>query len=109
MKVTLKNQVWLSDWNEEIKLKLIFQLFSNYNEYSITERVEDNPNQNQSKEWNDWVPSKFIIDNLYKDIFEYNNWNNQSQAAMVRQDNEDKKDADNLLAWIENMSDTDES
>ena len=93
----LKNQVWLSDWNEDIKLRLIFQLFSKYNEYSITDRVEDNPNQHQSKEWNDWVPSKFIIDNLYKDIFEYNNWNNQSQAAMTRQDEEDKKDADAMI------------
>ena len=87
----LKNKTWLAWWNEENRLWLVFDLFSFYNEHSQDTR--------SNKEWTDWVPSKIVINDLYRDLIESSNDNNESQQSLVSvQRNESN---DNLVASID--------
>ena len=106
----LENQAWISDWNENSKLKLVYDLFSKYNEYSMEQRSSERSDYNQSKEWNEWVSSKIIINDLYRDLVEFTT-SGQSEVA-VRWENEnkeqqDRQDAKNIEKAIENMPDWD--
>ena len=89
----LKNQTWLENWNEDSKLWLVFDMLSYYNQNSNDTRT--------NKEWNDWVSSKIVINDLYRDLFEFSN-NGQSEVWTKRenenQEKQDKEGADEVLA-----------
>lgn len=91
----LKNQTWLENWNEDSKLWLVFDLFSYYNQNSKDTRA--------NVESSDWAPSKMIIEDLYRDLFEFQS--SQSLIATTRKNEEtekqDKQDADDELASID--------
>jgi len=89
----LKNEEWLKDWNEDSKLWLVFDMFAYYNQNSNDTRT--------NKEWNDWVSSKIVINDLYRDLFEFSN-NGQSEVWTKRknenQEKQDKQEAEDVLA-----------
>ena len=72
-----KNETWLKDWNENSKIKLISDFFGYYSQNSIDMRA--------NIEWSEWMPSKMVINDIYRDLFESNNWNNKSQTAVKRE------------------------
>lgn len=98
----LKSETWLMDWNEDPKLWLIFDLFSYYNQNSKDIRIDG--------EWNEWIQSKIIINDLYRDLVEFTS-NGQSEVASKREnenkEQQDREDAKNIEKAIENMSDGD--
>ena len=53
----LENDIWI-DWTQEDWLKLIFDLFNHFNENSVDDG-------RSSFEWDDWIPSNMIINDLY--------------------------------------------
>ena len=53
----LENDIWVN-WNQDDGLKLILGLFNNFNENSVDDG-------RSSFEWNDWIPSNMIINDLY--------------------------------------------
>jgi hypothetical protein len=88
----LKNETWLKDWNENEKFWLISKLLDYYNKNSKDMRA--------NLEWSDWAPSKMIINDLYRDLFENtSSW--QSEIATKRwnenKEKQDKDEADNIL------------
>ncbi len=89
----LKNQTWLENWNEDSKLWLVFDMLSYYNQNSNDTRT--------NKESNDWVSSKIVINDLYRDLFEFSN-NGQSEVWTKRknenQEKQDKQEAEDVLA-----------
>ena len=72
----LKNSTWLNWWNENSRLSSLSGLFKYYSENSKDTR--------SNAEWNNGTPSKMIINDLYRDLLESNNWNNKSQTAVKR-------------------------
>lgn len=74
----LKNETWLSDWNEEKKLWLISDLFKYYSEKS--------ENTTRNEKWNENFVIKIMTNDLYRDLFESNDWNNLSKPAQTRND-----------------------
>ena len=110
----LKNQTW-KDWDENSKLKLVFELFKKYDEYSSEERSSERSDQSQTIN-NKLTSSKFIINDLYRDLFESNNWKILSQTAwkykeakMIEEINEitdaEHESADDGLKALENEED----
>ena len=67
----LKNKEWLNGWNENSRLSLLSGLFEYYNDKS----------QDTTEWYENWFTSKIMVNDLYRDLFESNNWNNQSQTA----------------------------
>lgn len=94
----LKNEIRLNDWDENSKFWLISDLFSYYNKNSRDMR--------SNSEGNDWTPSKMIINDLYRDLFEFSGWG--SEIATVRKNENEQKndrdDANKLLLGIEDGS-----
>ena len=71
----LKNKAWLNWWDGNSRLNLLSNLFGYYSKKS-----ED------TREWTEkWSTSKVMINDLYRDLFESNNWNNKSQTAVKRE------------------------
>ncbi len=84
----LKNQTWLENWNENSKLWLIFDMLGYYNLNSKDTR--------SNSEWNEWVSSKIIINDLYRDLFEFSEG---ESSVSVKRTNEDKEKYDKETAY----------
>ena len=88
----LKDKAWLNWWNEDSRLKMLSDLFKYYSEKSRDTR--------SNSEWNNWwTPSKMIINDLYRDLFEFQWWG-QSEVASSR-DMAKKLQSNNTIAWQE--------
>ena len=87
----LKNQTWLDDWNEDAKLWLIFDMLGYYNQNSKDTRT--------NLEWTEWVPSKVIINDLYRDLFEFSGGESEvsTKRTNERQEQKDRDEADDTL------------
>ncbi len=68
----LRTGEWKADWNEGFWL--LSRLFKYY-----CEKADDNRTNNDGY---DSFTSKVIINDLYRDLFEFNNWENKSQTAV---------------------------
>ena len=84
IEIYLKNETWLNDWNEDPKLWLIFELFSYYNQHSKDTRTD--------MEWTEWIPSKIIINDLYRDLLEFTSSGQSEIAAQRENENKEEKD-----------------
>ena len=93
----LKNDTWLKEWNHNEKFWLISELFSYYSQKSRDPRA--------NSEWSDWAPSKMIINDLYRDLFEFTS-GGQSEVAVTRhnetREKNDRKEADKILENLYN-------
>ena len=78
----LKNDTWLKEWNHNEKFWLISELFSYYSQKSRDPRA--------NSEWSDWAPSKMIINDLYRDLFEFTS-GGQSEVAVTRRNEATEK------------------
>ena len=88
----LKDKAWLNWWNEDLRLKMLSDLFKFYSEKSRDTR--------SNSEWNNWwTSSKMIINDLYRDLFEFQWWG-KSEVASSR-DVEKKLQSNNTIAWQE--------
>ena len=90
----LKNSAWLNGWNENSRLWLLADLFKYYSEKSQDTR--------SNSEWNDSQPSKMIINDLYRDLFDSSNSESLvSQWRTIIQENKGADDyLDVALAWF---------
>lgn len=87
----LKNQTWLDDWNEDSKLWLVFDMLGYYNQNSKDTRT--------NVEWTEWVPSKVVINDLYRDLFEFASGESEVSAKRTneKQEQKDREEADDTL------------
>ena len=77
----LKDNAWLNWWNENSRLKSLSDLFRYYSEKSRDTRA--------NSEWIGGIPSKMVINDLYRDLFEFQ-WG-QSETASTRDMNQSNK------------------
>ena len=87
----LKDGAWLNGWDEKWRIKLISDLFRYYSEKSRDTRA--------NSKWEYWQPSKMIIDNLYRDLVEFQWWG-QSETANTwdwEQASQQKLEANNKI------------
>lgn len=96
----LKNKNWLNWWDENSRLSLISNLFKYYSEKSEDSR------SNSEWTWNTWISSKMIINDLYMDLCESNNWKILSKTA--GEYNEAKMAEENAKKREENDKTTEE-
>ena len=97
----LKNDTWLKEWNDNSRLRLLSDLFKYYSENSKDTRT--------NSDWNDWIDSKMIINDLHRDLFEYPDNDSLTSKAWIDEQEKNGGADDELKLALNSLDSVSES